>query len=87
MDWMKLLYDVLNCCIIPFLGIATVYLIKWLSAKEKETLDKIDNATAEKYVSMLFDTIRDCVSATTQTYVEKLKKDNAFTAEAQKIAF
>ena len=36
---------------------------------------------------MLNDTITDCVLATTQTYVEALKKDNAFTKEAQKEAF
>ena len=36
---------------------------------------------------MLFDTITTCVSATTQTYVESLKKQGAFDADAQKMAF
>jgi hypothetical protein len=36
---------------------------------------------------MLNDTISDCVIATTQTYVEALKKQGAFDAEAQKAAF
>jgi hypothetical protein len=36
---------------------------------------------------MLAKTISDCVVATNQTYVDALKKDNAFTIEAQKEAF
>ena len=36
---------------------------------------------------MLTDTISACVIATNQTYVEALKKENAFTKEAQQQAF
>ena len=36
---------------------------------------------------MLSETITACVIATNQTYVEALKKQNAFTVEAQKEAF
>ena len=42
---------------------------------------------ADKYIAMVTDTISACVIATNQTYVEALKKQNAFTAEAQKEAF
>ena len=38
-------------------------------------------------IALLSDTITACVIATNQTYVEELKKNNAFTAEAQKEAF
>lgn len=74
-------------CLLPLVGILSAYVIKWLKAKETEILDKIDNDNADKYVALLFETIRDCVSATTQTYVEALKKQGKFDAEAQKIAF
>ena len=74
-------------CLLPLLGILSAYIIKWLKAKEIEILDKVDNDTADKYISLLFETISDCVSATTQTYVEALKKQGKFNAEAQKIAF
>ena len=43
--------------------------------------------TADKYIAMLDNTICACVVATTQTYVEALKKENAFTKEAQLEAF
>lgn len=36
---------------------------------------------------MVTDTVTACVIATNQTYVEALKKKNAFTPEAQKEAF
>lgn len=87
MDWLNLLYDVLKLCIIPLLGIFTTYVVKWFAAKEKEINNSLENETAKKYNSMLFETIRDCVTATTQTYVESLKKQDKFDAEAQKIAF
>ena len=45
------------------------------------------NDTANKYIAMVTETISACVIATNQTYVETLKKKNAFTAEAQKEAF
>ena len=87
MDWLALLYDILQICVIPLLGVLTTCLIKYLTTKEKEITNDLKDKTSAKCVSMLFETIRDCVSATTQTYVEALKKDNCFTAEAQKIAF
>ena len=87
MYWLEILYKILEVCLIPLLGVATTFFIKWLKAKEEEVLVKIDNDTADKYVAMLFDTISTCVSATTQTYVEALKKEGKFDAEAQKKAF
>lgn len=87
MDWLELLYKVLELCVVPLLGIATTYLVKWLKAKEEEILIKVDSDTADKYISMVAQTITDCVIATNQTYVEALKKQGSFDAEAQKIAF
>lgn len=84
---MELLYDIVQLCLFPLLGVLTAYVIKWLRVKEKEINDKLDNDTAEKYISMVAQTITDCVIATNQTYVESLKKQGSFDAEAQKIAF
>lgn len=84
---MELATQICLLCLLPLVGILSAYIIKWLKAKEVEILDKVDNDTADKYISLLFETISDCVSATTQTYVEALKKQGKFDAEAQKIAF
>ena len=87
MEWLALLYQILEVCIIPLLGILTTFAIKFIKTKSTEIQNKVDNNTADKYIAMLADTISACVIATNQTYVEALKKDNAFTKEAQQEAF
>ena len=87
MDWMGLLTNILEVCIIPLLGVLTAYLVSYIKTKSKEITDASENALVDKYVAMLAETISSCVIATKQTYVEALKKENAFTAEAQKEAF
>lgn len=87
MDWLELLYQILEVCIIPLLGILTAYVVKYINIKSSEIQNKVDNETADKYIAMLADTITACVIATNQTYVEALKKENAFTKEAQIEAF
>lgn len=86
-EWLNLLYQILEVCIIPLLGILTAFLVKFIKAKSNEITEKVENDKADKYVKMLANTISECVIATNQTYVEALKKDNIFTAEAQKQAF
>lgn len=87
MEWLSLLYEILEVCIIPLLGILTAYIVKYINVKSGEIQNQVDNDTADKYIAMLSDTISACVIATNQTYVEALKKENAFTPEAQKEAF
>lgn len=87
MEWLTILYQILEICIIPLLGVLTAWVIKYINAKSLEIQNKVDNDTFDKYISMLNDTITACVVSTSQTYVEALKKENAFTKEAQKEAF
>ncbi len=87
MEWLPLLYEILQVCIIPLLGVLTAYIVKFINAKSTEIQHNVDNDMADKYIAMVTDTISACVIATNQTYVEALKKQNAFTAEAQKEAF
>jgi CMP-2-keto-3-deoxyoctulosonic acid synthetase len=47
----------------------------------------VENDTADKYIAMIAATVEECVVATNQTYVEALKKEGKFDAEAQKAAF
>ena len=82
-----LLTEIMEVVIIPLLGIITAYVVKWINIKIKDIADERDNAIEKKYLDMLSDTITDCVVATTQTYVDSLKKQGKFDAEAQKVAF
>jgi len=78
---------VFQVIILPLLGILTKYLVAWISAKTDELKQKKDNELYDKYLDLLETTITDCVIATNQTYVDTLKAEGKFDAEAQKLAF
>ena len=84
---LQMISEIINVCIIPLLGVLVTYLVKFINAKSKELEAQTDSAIAKKYISMLSNTITNCVIATNQTYVESLKKQGKFDAEAQKEAF
>lgn len=87
MEFMDMLYEILDLCIVPLLGILTTYLVKYINIKGQQLTTQVDNEMAAKYVVMLTTTITDCVIATNQTYVSSLKQQGKFNAEAQKKAF
>lgn len=87
MNYTQLIADIFQVCIIPLLGVLTAFFVKWVNAKSAEIKTNIDDATLKKYMDMLTQTITDCVIATNQTYVESLKAQGRFDAEAQKKAF
>ncbi len=84
---MELLSQIFEVCIIPLLGVLTAYFIKWINAKSNEITSNTKNEIQKKYIEMLNSTITDCVIATSQTYVDSLKRQGEFNAEAQKVAF
>lgn len=87
MDWMMILSQLFEIVIFPLLAIGTVYLISLIKVKIQELKQRKENELYNKYLTMLETTIIDCVLSTTQTYVEALKKEGKFDADAQKIAF
>ena len=87
MDWMNLLQQIFEVCIIPLLDILTSYAIVFIKNKSNELKEVTDNDLYKKYIDLLQDTIVRCVIATNQTYVENLKNKNAFDKEAQEEAF
>ena len=87
MNWVDLLNEIFRLCILPLLGILTTFLVKFLKSKSDEIINKTDNDLIDKYISMLTDTICNCVIATNQTYVDALKAAGTFDEAAQKKAF
>ena len=83
----EIIATIFEVCIIPLLGVLVGFLVKWINSKSKEIQTNIDNETLNKYLQMLTETVTDCVIATNQTYVESLKLQGSFDAEAQKQAF
>lgn len=87
MNWLEMLNQIFEVCVIPLLGILTSYLIVFIRMKKQELVNKTEDEKAKKYLDMIGETIVDCVLATNQTYVDSLKAQGTFDAEAQKIAF
>jgi hypothetical protein len=87
MDWLEILGQVFEVLVFPAIIAAAGYFITWINAKKQELLKKVKTETEAKYIEMLDKTITDCVLATSQTYVDALKKEGKFDAEAQKKAF
>ncbi len=87
MEWMEILNQIFDLCIVPLLGILVTCLVVFIKSKTKELNERHDVELLTKYTNMLSQTVIDCVIATNQTYVEALKGQNKFDAEAQKKAF
>ena len=83
----ELISQIIDIVVIPLLGILTTYIVKLVNVKINEISSTKHNKLEQKYLNMLNETITKCVIATTQTYVDALKKQGAFDAEAQKVAF
>lgn len=84
MEWLKEIFEIL---VIPILGVVSGFIVMYLQAKAKEIMLKVNNDTADKYIQMFTETVCTCVITTNQTYVESLKTQGQFDAEAQKVAF
>ena len=87
MEWMIFLQQIFELCVIPLLGVLTMYAVNYIKTKTAELKTTNSNEILVKYLDMLSTTVIECVIATNQTYVNSLKGQNAFTEEAQKIAF
>lgn len=87
LTWLVILQQIFEVAIIPLIGVLTGILIKYINSKSAEIITQTEDAQAKKYIAMLDTTITSCVLATTQTYVDSLKKAGKFDAEAQKTAF
>lgn len=86
MDWLNILNQIFEVCLVPLLGLATTTLVFFVKQKMAESKAKTNSEIADKYLYMLETTIIDCIKATNQTYVKALKDKNAFDGEAQKEA-
>ena len=87
MDWLEILEQIFQIVVIPLLGVGTLYVIGLVKTKKMAILEEVDSEIAKKYINLLEQTIVDCVIATNQTYVNSLKEQGKFDADAQKAAF
>lgn len=84
---LEFLNEIFHTCIVPLISIVSIYIVKFVKMKLAEISMNKQNTLEKKYLDMLDVTITNCVLATTQTYVDAMKKENAFNAKAQTTAF
>ena len=73
--------------IFPLLFVLAGFIIQFIKTKTAELKTKTNNESLNKYITMFESTVTNCVLATNQTYVDSLKKEGKFDADAQKKAF
>ncbi len=78
---------IVQICLVFLFSLLTKYIISFINAKKEEVKTKINNQTAKEYTDIVAEAVINGVNATNQTFVDDLKKKNAFDAENQKIAF
>jgi len=83
----ELLMTIIQAVIIPAIPIVVAYLVKLLKAKTEQATTKISNDQVRQYLQEAIDSVLQAVTYVSQTYVDSLKKQGKFDAEAQKIAF
>lgn len=76
-------FTLLQAVLSVAIPVATAYLVSFLKKKSAQAQTQIENDTAKHYLDEITTAVTTAVSATSQTYVDALKKDNAFTKEAQ----
>lgn len=79
--------QIITLVAVPLLVAVSGYLIAFLRMKTMALTDKLGNDVLARYVWMAEQTVSDCVRATSQVYVDTLKKSGTFGKKEQEEAF
>ena len=85
--WENFLNQLFELVLIPLIIALGLYAVNFIRVKAAELKEKIKGDKEDKYIDRITEIISACVITTNQTYVETLKKQGNFNAEAQKEAF
>ncbi len=79
----EFLFTLLQGILSVAIPLATAYLVTFLRKKTAQVQAQTESEKAKQYLGEITDAVTTAVTATSQTYVDALKADNAFTKEAQ----
>ena len=82
----EFLFDLLQAVLIAAVPVIAAFAAKGFVALAKYLGVKMENATLAKYAQEIAQAVATAVTYVSQTYVDELKKNEAFTEENQKIA-
>lgn len=86
----EILQQIANACVPVLCLLITAggaYLVALIRKKTAQIQQQVDNDTADKYIGMACDAVAQAVTYTTQTFVDALKSEDAFTKDKQLEAF
>lgn len=83
----ELLKMLIELVVIPAVPIIVTYVVKTLQSQIKAKISEVNNKDIAEYLNQICDMISQVVTSTTQTYVDSLKAQGKFDADAQKHAF
>ena len=86
-NFINYMIPVIGTALGTLLSALFAYLIVYINKKKEALLETSKSETEKKNIEKISKTINYWVIATNQTFVETLKKENAFTKEAQEEAF
>lgn len=86
MEWLDILQQFIEICVIPAVGVVLSYLALRFVKKLEEDKKQTEADIAQQYLERLNELIIACIKSTNQTYVDVLKKEGKFDAVAHKIA-
>lgn len=75
--------EILANVLISVIILGASYITNYVNTKTKQMKEKYKNELLNKYIEQFNALVGASVKSVTQTYVDTLKKENAFTAEAQ----
>ena len=84
---MELVRDLLYILLTAAVPVITTYLCKFLYEKWTTHKSVVESEHIREVISQVVTIVCDVVAATTQTYVDELKKNGEFTKEAAAEAF
>lgn len=82
----ELLFDLLLAVVTAAVPVLTGYGISYIRQARERALASTDDIKKQGYIKEIADAIEDAVGATSQTYVDALKRAGSFTKEAQEEA-
>lgn len=82
----ELLFQILQAVIIAVVPIISAYAVKLIKQTAEKIKTDADTEKEKSYIAEIAKAISDAVAATSQTFVDALKKNGEFTLEAQQEA-
>lgn len=83
----QLLQDLLFIVLTAAIPLCLKFLYSWVTSVVEEKTQGIDNAQVKEYINSAVQAVMKAVMSTYQTYVDSLKKQDLFDADAQRESF